>query len=50
MWPWFSGGCRCDRDTRATLAAAGLDVSGLNGRRVAPVPPVAAGLMGTVRV
>ena len=50
VWPWSSGGCRCDRDTRATLAAAGLDVSDLNDLRMAPVPPVAPGLMGTVRV
>lgn len=50
IWPRFTGGCRCDRDTRSAFAAAGLDVSGLQDRRMAPVPPVAPGLVGTLRV
>ncbi len=50
VWPYFTGGCRCDRDTRSVLAGAGLDVSQLEDRRMAPVPPVAPGLVGTVRV
>lgn len=50
VWPRFTGGCKCDRDTRAILAEAGLDVSGLEDRRMAPMPPVAPGLVGTVTV
>lgn len=50
VWPHFTGGCRCDRDTASLFADAGLDVSGLRSVRMAPVPPVAPGLMGVVRV
>ena len=49
-WPWLAGGCRCDRDTRATLEAAGLDVSGLSSPALTPVPPVAPALVGTITV
>lgn len=50
IWPTVAGGCRCDRDTRAVFAAAGLDVAGLRSTRMAPVPPVAPGLLGTITV
>lgn len=50
IWPKVAGGCHCDRDTLAVLAAAGLDVSELRSSTMAPVPPVAPGLVGTIRV
>jgi ubiquinone/menaquinone biosynthesis C-methylase UbiE len=50
VWPYVTGGCRCDRDTRALLATAGLDVQPLRDVRMAPVPPVAPGLVGVVKV
>lgn len=49
-WPRVTGGCRCDRDTRAVFAAAGLDLSGLASPRLTPVPPVAPSLVGVIRV
>lgn len=50
VWPRLAGGCRCDRDTRAVFAEAGLDVSGLRDTVLTPVPPVAPALVGTIRV
>jgi ubiquinone/menaquinone biosynthesis C-methylase UbiE len=50
VWPRFTGGCRCDRNTLASFAQAGLDVSGLRSSTMAPIPPVAPGLVGTIRV
>lgn len=50
VWPRLAGGCRCDRDTLAHLKAAGLDTSELRSSTMAPVPPVAPGLVGTIRV
>lgn len=50
VWPRIAGGCRCDRDTRQLLVAAGLDVADLRDVRMAPVPPVAPGLVGVVQV
>jgi ubiquinone/menaquinone biosynthesis C-methylase UbiE len=37
-WGWFAGGCHPNRDTAATLAAAGFDTSGLEPTRVAEFP------------
>jgi len=48
-WPAVAGGCRCDRDTRSALAAAGFDVGPLVQRNLVNVPPVAPALIGTVR-
>ena len=39
VWPWVAGGCHCDRDTRATLAQAGFDVTGLADDSLVPLPP-----------
>lgn len=50
FWPFLAGGCRCDRDTRAALADAGLDVSALQDTVLTNVPPVAPALVGTIRV
>ena len=50
LWPRFAGGCRCDQDTRAVFAAAGLDLSDLASLALTPVPPVAPSLVGTIRV
>lgn len=50
VWPLVAAGCRCDRDTRAVFAAAGLDVSGLRDTVLTNVPPVAPALVGTIRV
>ena len=50
VWPRVAGGCRCDQDTRAVFAAAGLDLSGLSSPRLTPVPPVAPSLVGTIQV
>ncbi|MFI0431834.1 MAG: class I SAM-dependent methyltransferase [Candidatus Nanopelagicales bacterium] len=47
LWGRFAGGCHPDRDTRAVLAAAGFDVSGLRDERLVPVPPVSPALVGT---
>ncbi|MEI2641724.1 MAG: methyltransferase domain-containing protein [Candidatus Nanopelagicales bacterium] len=50
VWPRVAGGCRCDQDTLAVFTEAGLDTSGLRSSTMAPVPPVAPGLVGTIRV
>jgi len=50
VWPRVAGGCRCDQDTRAVFAAAGLDLSGLSSPHLTPVPPVAPSLVGTIRL
>ncbi len=50
VWPKVAGGCRCDQDTLAVFTEAGLDTSGLRSSTMAPVPPVAPGLVGTIRV
>ena len=50
VWPRLAGGCRCDRDTLAVFTAAGVDTSGLRSTTMAPVPPVAPGLVGTITV
>ena len=49
VWPWVAGGCHCDRDTRATLAQAGFDVTGLADDSLVPLPPVAPMIVGTAR-
>ncbi len=50
VWPKVAGGCRCDQDTLAVFTEAGLDTTGLRSSTMAPVPPVAPGLVGTIRV
>lgn len=50
VWPLIAGGCRCDRDTRAVLGDAGLDLSGLQDTVLTNVPPVAPALVGTIRI
>jgi SAM-dependent methyltransferase len=40
-WGWFSGGCNPNRDTAATLAAAGFDVSDLEPAEFPKAPPLA---------
>jgi ubiquinone/menaquinone biosynthesis C-methylase UbiE len=40
-WGWFAGGCHPNRDTAATLAAAGLDVSALELAEFPKAPPLA---------
>lgn len=50
VWPHLAAGCRCDRDTRAVLERAGLDVSSLVSSNLNGVPPVAPALVGTIRV
>ena len=49
VWPRVAGGCRCDRDTRQILAEAGLDTTEVRDVRMAPMPPVAPGLVGVLR-
>jgi ubiquinone/menaquinone biosynthesis C-methylase UbiE len=49
-WGWFSGGCHPNRDTAATLAAAGFDVSGLEPAEFPKAPPLARPMIqGTAR-
>lgn len=39
-WGWLAGGCNPNRDTRATLAAEGFDVSGLEPAKLPAAPPL----------
>ena len=39
-WGWFTGGCHPNRDTGATLRAAGFDVSGLEPAELPAAPPI----------
>jgi ubiquinone/menaquinone biosynthesis C-methylase UbiE len=39
-WGWVAGGCHPNRDTRATLAAAGFDLGGLEPAELPAVPPL----------
>jgi ubiquinone/menaquinone biosynthesis C-methylase UbiE len=49
-WGWFSGGCHPNRDTAATLAAAGFDVSELEPAEFPKAPPLARPMIqGPVR-
>ena len=48
-WPKVSGGCRCDQDTRSLLGSAGFDTTGLEDTPSVPLPPVGAGIRGTLR-
>jgi ubiquinone/menaquinone biosynthesis C-methylase UbiE len=50
IWPWLAGGCRCDQDTLAVFAEAGLDLGDLESTTLTNVPPVAPALVGTIRV
>ena len=47
-WGWLAAGCHPNRDTRATLAAAGFDVSGLEQTSLPGLPPlVRTGIRGS---
>jgi ubiquinone/menaquinone biosynthesis C-methylase UbiE len=50
IWPRLAGGCRCDQDTRAVFAEAGLELGDLESTTLTNVPPVAPALVGTIRV
>jgi len=39
-WGWFGGGCHPNRDTRASLFAAGFETDGLVPFRLPSVPPL----------
>ena len=39
-WGWVAGGCQPNRDTRATLAAAGFDISALEPAALPAAPPL----------
>jgi SAM-dependent methyltransferase len=39
-WGWVAGGCAPNRDTRATLVAAGFDVTGLQPAALPAAPPL----------
>jgi ubiquinone/menaquinone biosynthesis C-methylase UbiE len=39
-WGWFAGGCHPNRDTAATLRAAGFDVTGLQPAELPKVAPI----------
>ena len=49
IWPRIAGGCHCDRDTRAALAAGGFDTAGLRDAVLVNLPPVAPVVMGVAR-
>jgi SAM-dependent methyltransferase len=40
-WGWLAAGCHPNRDTAATLTAAGFDVSGLEPAELPKAPPLA---------
>lgn len=39
-WGWFGGGCHPNRDTTATLADAGFDVTGIEPAELPAAPPL----------
>lgn len=39
-WKAFGNGCRCNRDTAATMSAAGFDVSQLKDEELPAAPPI----------
>jgi ubiquinone/menaquinone biosynthesis C-methylase UbiE len=48
-WGWFAAGCHPNRDTAATLRAAGFDVSSLEADELPKAPPLAKpAINGTV--
>ncbi len=49
VWPRLAGGCQCDRDTKAALAAEGFDVADVRDTRLVPFPPVAPAIIGVAR-
>ena len=49
LWPWFAGGCHCDRDTRRELERAGFDTSGVADEVLVNVPPVSPAIVGVAR-
>lgn len=51
LWKRGAGGCHPNRDTAATIRAAGFDVDGLERFMFRPVPmlPAAAHILGTAR-
>lgn len=49
-WGWFAAGCHPNRNTAATLAAAGFDVSGLGDAELPKAPPLVRPMVqGSVR-
>lgn len=46
VWPKFSGGCRCDRNTRADLERGGFDTSAVVDFLIPALGPVGAGIRG----
>lgn len=46
VWPKFSGGCRCDRNTRATLERGGFDTRAVTDFVIPALGPVGAGIRG----
>jgi hypothetical protein len=45
-WGWVAGGCHPNRDTPATLAAAGFDVDGLEPAELPAAPPIVRPAIG----
>ncbi|MBS1878232.1 MAG: class I SAM-dependent methyltransferase [Actinobacteria bacterium] len=44
-WRFFGDGCHCNRDTAATLAAAGFETGGLERGRLPKAPPLVRPLL-----
>jgi SAM-dependent methyltransferase len=36
VWPWFSGGCHCSRDTEAAIRAAGFEIEQVRSFQLGP--------------
>jgi ubiquinone/menaquinone biosynthesis C-methylase UbiE len=50
LWRWMAGGCHPNRETAATLAAHGFDVTGLEPAKLPKAPPIARPMIrGAVR-
>ncbi|HYH27196.1 MAG TPA: class I SAM-dependent methyltransferase [Actinomycetota bacterium] len=49
LWGPFSGGCHLDRDTAATIEAAGFDVSGVRREKIGPPNPARPCIVGVAR-
>lgn len=50
VWRFFSGGCNCNRDTLATIAASGLDLERHSLGRFPKAPKVVSPLLSGVAV
>lgn len=48
-WPFLTGGCRCDRETRQILERGGFDTREVIDTVLVNVPPVHPAIMGTAR-